>query len=364
LLVAAGGTGGHLYPAIAVAQVFRELSKGADVIFVGTERGLESSIVPAAGFPLELVRAAPLRGGSLLRKIRGIQGLLLGFLDSLRLLRRFEPQVVMGLGAYVSGTLVLGAALKRIPTLILEPNAEPGLANRWLAPFVDEAACAWEETKPYFGAKGVVTGNPVRREISEVASLRPQTREKMRVLVFGGSQGSAVLNRAVTESLSILSPQLHRLEWVHQTGPKDIRWVSEAHAANGTRAQVVSYIDRMHEAYGAADLVISRAGATTCAELACAGRGAILLPLPLAGGHQERNAEMMANAGAARFLRERDLTPGRFARELLTILDAPEERERMAASARALARPDAAENVARLLLRLCGLDAPEEKVAP
>lgn len=352
LLVAAGGTGGHLYPAIAVGERFRELSTGAEVIFAGTERGLETRIVPSAGFRLELLRAAPLRGGTLLRKIRGIEGVVLGLVDSVRLLRRLEPQVVMGVGAYVSGTLVLAAALKGIPTLILEPNAEPGLANRWLAPFVDEAACAWEETKRYFGKKGFVTGNPVRREITDVAPLGPQTRDVTRILVFGGSQGSTALNRAVTESLPPLAAELHRLEWVHQTGPRDLEWVREAHARHRTRAQVVPYIDAMHQAYEAADLVLSRAGATTCAELACAGRGALLFPLPLAGGHQEKNAEMMANAGAARFLRESDLTPVRLSGEILALLDRPEERARMAASARRLAQPHAAENVARRLLDL------------
>ncbi len=365
LLVAAGGTGGHLYPAIAVAQKFRELAEGAEVIFVGTERGLESSIVPAAGFPLELVRAAPLRGGSLSRKLRGVEGIFLGLFDSVRLLRRCDPQIVMGVGAYVSGTLLLAAALKGIPTLILEPNAEPGLANRWLAPFVDEAACAWEESTRTFGKKGFVTGNPVRREIAEVSPLGAQTSQRMRVLIFGGSQGSAALNRAVGESQTILSAELHRLDWVHQTGPRDLASVSESYARRSVlavRAQVVPYIDKMHEAYEAADLVIARAGATTCAELACAGRGAILLPLALAGGHQEKNAEMMAEQGAARVLRESELNPERLAREILELLNAPEERARMAASARALARPDAAENVARRLLHLTG-EPREEAVS-
>ena len=356
LLFAAGGTGGHLYPAIAVARRVRELAEGAEVIFVGTERGLESSIVPSAGFPLELVRAAPLRGGSLGRKLRGVQGLFLGLVDSVRLLKRIDPQAVMGVGAYVSGTVLLAASLKGIPTLILEPNAEPGLANRWLAPFVDEAACAWEETTRYFGKKGFVSGNPVRREILSVSPLGPQSSQRMRLLVFGGSQGSAALNRAVAGALSLLTPALHRLEWVHQTGPHELPSVSEAYALHSVRALVVPYIDAMHEAYESADVVIARAGATTCAELACAGRGSLLLPLSLAGGHQERNAEMMAGAGAARFLRESDLDPGRLAREILDLLDAPQERARMAASARAMARPDAADTVARRLLRLTGKD--------
>jgi UDP-N-acetylglucosamine--N-acetylmuramyl-(pentapeptide) pyrophosphoryl-undecaprenol N-acetylglucosamine transferase len=358
LLVAAGGTGGHLYPAIAVARRFRELAEGADVIFVGTERGLESRIVPASGFPLELVRAAPLRGGSLFSKLRGIAALFTAVLDSARLLKRLEPQVVMGVGAYVSGALVAAAALKGIPTLILEPNAEPGLANRWLAPFVDEAACAWEETARAFGKKGFVTGNPVRREIVSVRPLGPQSSQRMRVLIFGGSQGSSALNRAIGESLALLSNELSRLEWIHQTGPRDLASVSEAYAQNEVRAQVIPYIEAMHEAYGAADVVVARAGATTCAELACAGRGALLLPLPLAGGHQERNAEMMARAGAARHVRERELTPSRLADEIRALLNAPEERARMAASARKLARPDAADNVARRLLRLAGREAP------
>jgi UDP-N-acetylglucosamine--N-acetylmuramyl-(pentapeptide) pyrophosphoryl-undecaprenol N-acetylglucosamine transferase len=210
-----------------------------------------------------------------------------------RLLRRFDPQIVMGVGAYVSGTLLLAAALKGIPTLILEPNAEPGLANRWLAPFVDEAACAWDETTRYFGTKGFVTGNPVRRGIVEVGPLGPQTSQRMRVLVFGGSQGSAALNRAIAGSLSILSPALDRLEWVHQTGPRDFASVSEAYARHSIRAEVVPYIDKMHEAYEAADLVIARAGPP----LARLRRAGTLLPTARRG-HQE-SIEMMTNAGAA-----------------------------------------------------------------
>jgi UDP-N-acetylglucosamine--N-acetylmuramyl-(pentapeptide) pyrophosphoryl-undecaprenol N-acetylglucosamine transferase len=179
----------------------------------------------------------------------------------------------------------------------------------------------------------------------------------MRLLIFGGSQGSAALNRAVAESLTLLAPHLHRIDWVHQTGPRDLASVSEAYARQSVSALVVPYIDAMHDAYEAADLVIARAGATTCAELACAGRGSLLLPLALAGGHQERNAEMMAGAGAARFLRDRDLDAARLAREILSLLEAPRERARMAASARAIARPDAADTVARRLLRLAGKEA-------
>ncbi len=191
LLVAAGGTGGHIYPAIAVAERFRQLVEDSRVTFVGTERGLESRIVPKAGFPLEFVRAAPLRGGSLRAKLKGVLGLFSGLIDSWKLLKNLKPSVVMGVGAYVSGTVLLAAALRGTPTLILEPNAEPGLANKWLAPFIDEAACAWEETTRYFGKKAIVTGNPVRQSIFDVPPLAGQNQQVqqedvMRVLVFGG----------------------------------------------------------------------------------------------------------------------------------------------------------------------------------
>lgn len=353
LLVAAGGTGGHLYPALAVAASFQRLSGGAEVIFAGTERGLESRLVPQAGFPLELVRAHPLRGGSMGRKLAGVFGLFGSVIDAARLLGRTKPDVVFGVGAYVSGAVMLSASLKRIPTLLLEPNAEPGLANRWLGPFVDEACCQWQETTRYFGKKATVTGTPVRREIAAVAPLPLQTSDRMRILVFGGSQGSKVLNRAVTDTLPLLSADLPSLEITHQTGPRDLEWVRKAYEGHGEgQFSVVSYIDRMDEAYERADLVVSRAGATTCAEIACAGRPALLVPLTLAGGHQEKNAASMLSAGAARVLLEPDLSATALARELRELLAAPEERSKMADHARALARPDASDAVARRLLAL------------
>jgi UDP-N-acetylglucosamine--N-acetylmuramyl-(pentapeptide) pyrophosphoryl-undecaprenol N-acetylglucosamine transferase len=353
LLVAAGGTGGHLYPGLAVAASFEQLSGGADVIFVGTEKGLESRLVPAAGYELEIVRAHPLRGGSFGRKLAGVAGLVGSFVDAARLLARVKPTVVFGVGAYVSGATLLMAAVERIPTLLLEPNAEPGLANRWLGPFVDEAACAFEETTRYFGRKAIVTGNPVRKDIAEVKELSPQTADGMRILVFGGSQGSRALNRAVTESLSLLAGDLSRLEITHQTGPKDEEWVRKAYEGHGiARFTVVSYIDGMAEAYERADLVVCRAGATTCAELASAGRPSLLVPLAIAGGHQEANAEAMASAGAAHVIKEKDLSPGAVAREIRDFLETPETRSDMAKRARSLARPDAADAVARRLLDL------------
>ncbi|GMR23299.1 MAG: undecaprenyldiphospho-muramoylpentapeptide beta-N-acetylglucosaminyltransferase [Acidobacteriota bacterium] len=360
LLVAAGGTGGHLYPALAVAERFQELVEKPQVTFVGTERGLESRIVPKAGFPLEFVRAAPLRGGSLFGKLKGLWGLVQGMRDSLRLLKRLKPSVVLGVGAYVSGTVLLAAALRGTPTLILEPNAEPGLANKWLAPFVDEAACAWEETTRYFGDKGVLTGNPVRQSIFDVPPSAEQG-STMRVLVLGGSQGSEVLNDALTASLPVLASARGQIELLHQTGTRHLDKVKNAYAGRteqagqAIQARVTAYIDDMAEAYAWSDLVLTRAGATTCAELAACGRPSLLVPLPLAGGHQEANAEMLARAGAARWIRESELTPDELASQLMHLLDAPRERETMAVEARSLARPEATGAVAERLVHLARL---------
>ena len=352
LLIAAGGTGGHLYPAIAVAERFRDLARDAVIVFVGTERGLESRIVRKAGYPLELVRATPLRGGTLSTKLKGLLGLASGLFDAFRVLGRVKPTIVFGVGAYVSGTVLLAAALRGLPTLILEPNAEPGLANRWLAPFVDEAACAWEETTRFFGKKAVVTGNPVREEIAAVPPLASQSAERMRVLVFGGSQGSVVLNRAMVASLASLAADFGRLEITHQTGASHYETVRAAYATLALRARVTPYIDDMAEAYRSADVVVARAGATTCAELAASGRGAVLVPLAIAGGHQARNAEMMARAGAARWIPERELDGDRLGVELRALLEAPETRAAMASAARKLARPSAATDVAHRLVSL------------
>ncbi len=357
LVVAAGGTGGHLYPALAVAERFRDLLEGARVTFVGTERGLESRIVPKAGYSLEFVRAQPLRGGSLLtlKKLKGVLGLLQGMIDARQLLKKLRPSVVMGLGAYVSGTVLLTAALRGIPTLILEPNAEPGLANKWLGPFVDEAAVGWEQTSRHFGSKAVVTGNPVRQVIVDVAPLTEEAQGPiMHVLLFGGSQGSSILNRAMTDSLPLLADISERLHVVHQTGPSDFERVRRAYEEHPVNGRVTPYIDTMDEAYATSDLVVSRAGATTCAELAACGRPALLVPLPLAGGHQEANANLLERSGAARTIRQSELTPERLAQELVSLLGTPEKRLVMAAAARGLARPDAAKRVAERLVALSG----------
>ncbi len=350
LLIAAGGTGGHIYPALAVARKFIEMEPEAKVIFCGTERGLEGRIIPRAGFPLEMVRVKPLRGGSSFRKVKAVASLPLAFVDAVMLLRRVHPRVVMGVGGYVSGPIMAVASSLRVPTLLLEPNATPGLANRTLAPFIDAAALAWEETKRFFGKKGFVSGNPVRDDIARVGIRAVD--EKLRVLVVGGSQGSHVLNEAILAALPHLERHRERLQVIHQTGEKELEMVRAGYEPTGIAARVEPYLDKMNEAYADSDLVLSRAGATTCAELAAAGRPSVLVPLQIAGGHQKDNAEMMERAGAALALPEDELTGEHLARVLTDLMNAPERRQSMAERARALARPEASKIIAERLLEL------------
>ena len=256
--MAAGGTGGHLYPALAVARELKQRDAESEVIFAGTRRGLEGKVVPQAGYALEILNVDPLRGGSLFRKLKGLLQIGPAMFESLRLLRRVHPHVVMGVGGYVSGPLLAVAAVSGVPTLILEPNAEPGLTNRWLSPWVDAAALAWDETGRFFRGKGFVSGNPVREEITRVGSRPPG--EVMHLLIFGGSQGSLALNRAMIEALPHIRSHRDLLRITHQTGEAGLAWVRTAYQEEGWTARVEAYLDAMAKEYGDCDLVVSRAG--------------------------------------------------------------------------------------------------------
>jgi UDP-N-acetylglucosamine--N-acetylmuramyl-(pentapeptide) pyrophosphoryl-undecaprenol N-acetylglucosamine transferase len=346
LIIAAGGTGGHIYPGLAVAEEFRGRFADAEVLFVGTSRGLESKVFGDAGYEVEILRAKPLRGGSLLRKIRGVWELLPAYRDAGRLLRRVRPDAVVGVGGYISGPLLLAASRRRIPTLILEPNFDPGLTNLWLARFVDAAAVAWEDTATHFRGKGFVAGNPVRPEIAAVPDLT--VTDRLRVLLFGGSQGSTALNDAMVAALPHLQPR-ERFAIVHQTGPDHLEGVRVAYARHGFDARVEAYLPHMDREYAGCDLVVSRAGATTCAELCAAGRGAVLVPLELAGGHQRHNADAMRRAGAAVVVPEAELKGRWLAATLAELAGDPRRIVELGRRARENGRPDAA---ARIVDRL------------
>jgi UDP-N-acetylglucosamine--N-acetylmuramyl-(pentapeptide) pyrophosphoryl-undecaprenol N-acetylglucosamine transferase len=346
-LIAAGGTGGHLFPGLAVADALRARDPLVHVVFVGTPRGLEGRLVPAAGYPLELLPILPLNAVGFARALRGILALPRAFVRAHGLLRRLRPEAVLGVGGYAGGPVVLLAALQRVRTVILEPNARPGFTNLALRPFVRRAACAYEETRRLFGGKGIVTGNPVREAFARIALK--EHRPPLSLLAFGGSQGSRRLNRALVDALPHL-PGGDRLRIVHQTGEAERALVAGAYRDAGREADVLAFLDDMPKRFAAADLVLSRSGATTCAELAAAGRASVLVPFALAAGdHQRQNARAMEAAGAARMIEEKDLSGLGLAQALRELVEAPELLSRMEEAARGLARPDAAARVADLL---------------
>jgi UDP-N-acetylglucosamine--N-acetylmuramyl-(pentapeptide) pyrophosphoryl-undecaprenol N-acetylglucosamine transferase len=355
VLIAGGGTGGHLYPGLAVARELERLAPGIVVTFAGTARGLEARVLPREGFELDLLRSAGLRG-SLRARIRGAALLAAGLADAWRIVSRRRPDVVVGVGGYSSGPVVLAAALRGIPTLVLEQNAVPGLTNRLLARVVRAAAVAFEATLPYFGGRGFVAGNPVRPEFAARFAGEEIPRAAggpVRVLVFGGSQGAHAINVAMAEAAPRLRAGTAPLAITHQTGERDLEMVREAYGRAGLDVRVEPYLYDMASEMAAADLVVCRAGATTIAELAVAGRPAILVPLPQAADdHQRRNARVLEEAGAAVVIEQRELTGERLAREIAALADDPARRRALGAAVRRFARPEAARTIAERVLAL------------
>lgn len=350
--MAAGGTGGHIYPGIAVATEILSRNPEAEIRFVGTSRGLEAKIVPENGFQLSIIDSMGLKNVGLLGKIRAISVLPRSFFQSWRLIREFKPDVVVGAGGYVSGPVLLTASLMKIPTVIMDSNALPGFTNRVLAPFVTKAALTFEEALPFFGKKGVVTGNPVRSEFFEIKPRR-RVENKLSILIFGGSQGAKAINDAVIEALPFLKDYKPRLRIVHQTGELDFERVKNAYEKQGwaqEEVEVFPYIQNMPKHFAESDLIICRAGATTCAELAAAGRASIMIPLPTAADdHQRRNAEALQRIGATEMILQKDLRGQLLAGKIISFINFPERLEGMAQSIKKIAKKDAARKTADLI---------------
>jgi len=354
VLIAAGGTGGHIYPGIAVAKEILRRDPKSDVRFVGTARGLETKLVPQAGFELSLIDSAGLKNVGPVARARGLLVLPKSFLAARSLLKTFRPDVVVGAGGYVSGPVVLTAALMKLPTLVMESNALPGWTNRVLARFVDKAAVSFEAALPFFRGKAVVTGNPVRREFFEIPEPKSQPGE-FSILVFGGSQGAHAINEAMIAALPPMESLKDVLRVTHQTGEADFGRANAGYLAAGwgERASVTKYIDNMVAAFAAVDLVVCRAGATTTAELTAAGKASIMIPFPLAADdHQRKNAEALERAGAGRMILQQDLSGERLAQEIVTLVQEPERITAMEQAARKLAKSDAAAAVVNLMEEL------------
>jgi UDP-N-acetylglucosamine--N-acetylmuramyl-(pentapeptide) pyrophosphoryl-undecaprenol N-acetylglucosamine transferase len=350
--MAAGGTGGHIFPLLVVAERLRAAG-AAEVEFVGAGRPLETRIIPAAGFPLRAVRVAGLKGMRGWRMLHNLMLLPVGALDMATVLNRIKPRVVVGVGGYVAGPALLEAALAGIPTLLIEPNALPGFTNRVLAPVVRRAAVGFESAARFYGGKSQLTGHPVRPEFFQVPPMPPAPPLPLTLLIVGGSLGARGINRLIVECLNKIEPQSSGWRIIHQTGERDYPDVEAAYRKRGTRAEVHAFIDDMPRALASAHLVISRAGASAIAEFAAAGRPSLLIPFPAATDqHQLMNAREAERAGAARVLEEKAATPERLLQEVRDLLDNPARLSQMGRRARTFAHPEAAEKIAQIILEL------------
>jgi UDP-N-acetylglucosamine--N-acetylmuramyl-(pentapeptide) pyrophosphoryl-undecaprenol N-acetylglucosamine transferase len=356
ILLAGGGTGGHVFPAIAVAEAIQALAD-VEVVFCGTARGLEAREVPARGWRLELLDVEPMRGRGAPRALRAAFVAARATIRGLALVHRMKPRVVLGVGGYAAGPVTLAAAMHGVPIAVLEPNSVVGLANRLVAPFVQRAYVAWDEAAGRFRSSARrVYGVPLRKGFTP----RPYTpRGTGRLLVMGGSQGAAALNERLPEAVAHLQGIVPGLDVVHQAGRDRDAAVREAYARHGVEhAVVVPFLDDVAGAIADADLVVARAGAGTIAEIAAVGRAAILIPLPhAADDHQGRNADALARAGAALCVRQEAADAARLSGEIERLLRGHTARAAMADAARSRGKPDAAREVARDLLALAGIGA-------
>src|SRR4051812_25022722 len=352
VVIGGGGTGGHLYPGVAIAREILARRPDATVTFAGTARGIETKVIPREGFQLDVLRSAGLKGRSAIAALRGVALLPASAWDVWRILSRRQPDVVIGVGGYSSGPVVMVAALRGIPTLIAEQNAVPGLTNRLLSWVVSAAAVTFDSTVSFFGRRGFVAGNPVRPEFLSPGDGSARPDGPPRVLIFGGSQGAHAINVAMVEAAPRLAAA-GGVDVTHQTGERDVELVRRGYRDAGLTARVEPFLYAMDREMKQADVIVSRAGATTIAELTAAGRAAILIPLPTAADdHQKKNAEVLARAGAAELIEQKDLTGAALAERVLALATDATRRQAVAAAARRFARPDAAKAIVDKALEL------------
>jgi UDP-N-acetylglucosamine--N-acetylmuramyl-(pentapeptide) pyrophosphoryl-undecaprenol N-acetylglucosamine transferase len=310
VLIAGGGTGGHLFPGVAIAEEFRRRNGANSVLFIGTKRGLEARMLPEIGFALETLEVEGIKGRGIARSLAALLKIPRSLIQSRRIIRGFEPDVVIGVGGYASGPAVLAARFMGVPTAIAEQNAIPGETNRILGRFADRIFVSFPETTRWFRKdRARVTGNPIRAAIAAAKKRERKPGEPFGLLIFGGSQGAHRINLAVLEALSRLGDLKGKIRITHQTGKDDLEMVKQGYSDQAVEAQVLPFITDMAAAYGKADLLVCRAGATSIAEITASGKAAIFIPFPFAvNDHQTKNAELLVNRGAAAMIPERDLT--------------------------------------------------------
>jgi UDP-N-acetylglucosamine--N-acetylmuramyl-(pentapeptide) pyrophosphoryl-undecaprenol N-acetylglucosamine transferase len=335
-------------PALAIAREWMSRDKEREVVLVGTQRGIEMKLVPEAGLPLETLRVAGLKGKGGTTLVKNLAILGPGLVDALGVVRRHKPAVAFGVGGYAAGPMLMATWMSRVPNVIFEANAEPGLTNKVLARISERIATGYEAAARFWGEKAVMTGCPLRREFFSIARRTPE--KPFRLLITGGSQGALPINRAFVDSMNLLAARKSELRIVHQTGERDYNAVRTAYARREINAEVVPFLTNMAARFAWADVIVCRAGAITAAEVAAAGRAAIFIPFGRAtDSHQLRNAQEMAQAGAGRVIPEPELTAERLTREIFSFLDQPQEIKKQASAARGLARPYAVRDIVNLI---------------
>jgi len=366
VVIAGGGTGGHLYPGIALARALMKEDMSIDITFIGTERGIESRVLPREGLRLKTIASAGLLGKRGLSRLTAWAKLPVGVLQALGFLVRKRPGLVVGVGGYVSGPVGLAAKLLGIPLLLHEQNAIPGVTNRWLGKVADQVAVSFPQSARYFPESRVVeTGNMIREEFCR-PSLTAARPERFTVLVLGGSQGAHSINIAMTGALEHLTAVKDRIFIIHQTGEKDFESIQQQYKEAGFRADVQPFIHDMATCFHEASLIIARAGATTLAEITACGKAAVLIPFPYAAhNHQEKNARVLETAGAAEVILDREATGVRFAESIRSAMDDAGHLRRREENSLRLGRPDATRKVRDLCLNLLsGKSAPTNNSSP
>ena len=348
VLIADGGTGGHIFPALAVAEELQKRKGFESVLFTGTELGLEGELIPKHGYNVAFIRVGGLIGKSLARRIRTIMQLPLAFLESRTIIRKFRPDVVIGFGAYAAGPVLVAAHFRKIPVLLVEPNAVPGFTNRMALRFAKRIAVPFPDSNGIYTGKAVVTGVPVR-PLKETSI----SRKKFTVGILGGSQGARAINETIVSALPQLAELRDRLHLIHQTGKNDFDAIRKEYEQVAPHFEVAPFIDNMEQFYNRCDLLICRAGAVTLAEITALGKPAVLIPLPTSThGHQEENARRLHQAGAARMILQKDFTATILVDLLHEFLKFPAKLSKMAEASKALGKPEATQKVVDLALSL------------
>lgn len=348
MIIAGGGTGGHIFPGLAIGNEIVDRYKGSEILFITGVKKIETDIIERSGFKQESINIEGFKGRGWMGGMKSVSRVPLGLYNSAKLIRRVSPNIVLGVGGYSSGPACLAAKLLGVPTAVHEQNSYPGLTNRILCRFVDRVLISFEESREYFSRGSIyLTGNPVRRELLEAAKDYDKPKESFTVLVMGGSQGARAINEAFIKALEILTIRGKEPMVIHQTGEQDIKHVLNEYSRKGLKGEVFSFIEDMITTYNKADIVVNRAGATTVSELAALGKPSILIPYPYAANrHQDTNAQILASAGGAEVISEDDLSGEGLAELLMKFMDDREALLNMGRQAKKVGRPEAVKVIA------------------